>query len=386
MICIYRLRNMINDKNYIGQTKNFERRMIRHEADSKHPEPMYKIHRALKKYGFDNFEVTILEECQKEILDERETNWISHFDSHNNGYNMTGGGSGFGIGEGSASARISLLTAKRIFKIKLESIAPYKELAKYFNCSIAIINNVGNNSWEYLNNEIDDFSDEVVELFCTKHPIDSQNILVFDNSNLGFLGEYESTNHIISSGIIKHKGNYAQSCIARAISTKLSFQNKIFVYKKDYSEEYLKEISSNNRQRQIDWIDVYTATGGYIKRFSSRKEIRDELGLTASQISNGLYLSNQVVTKGFILITNVQYEEGITIETKFEQKTSFSHTYPEFAIIKDGVILDTFRNQNQCATKYKLYQSQISKILKNGKGTTNGYTFKYIKPGEEPTD
>ncbi|MEC2376244.1 GIY-YIG nuclease family protein, partial [Bacillus thuringiensis] len=369
MICIYRLRNKINEKNYIGQTTNFKRRMIRHKADSKHPEPIYKIHRAIKKYGIDNFEITVLEECTEEMLDEREIYWVSHFDSFNNGYNMTGGGNGFGIGEGSPSSRISTLTAKRIIKIKLETVAPYREVANYLNCTLGTFNNVGNNSWQYLNNQIDDFSDEVVEYFRNKYPIDSLNILVFDNRTLELLGEYESTNDIISAGIVEVRGKYDQTSISRAIATKLSFQNKIFIHKKDYSEEYLKEITSNNRQRQIDWIDVYAEDGQYIKRFSSRKEIRDELGLTASQISNGLYLPNQVVTKGFILITNVQHDEGETIEAKLEKLASFSHTSPEFAVIKNGAVLETLRNQQECAKKYNLHQSRNSLILTNGKGT-----------------
>ncbi|BCT30355.1 GIY-YIG nuclease family protein [Bacillus velezensis] len=383
MICIYRYRNKINNKNYIGQTTNFERRMIRHLADSKHPNPMYKIHRAIKKYGIENFEITVLEECTKEMLDEREIYWISHFDSYNNGYNMTGGGNGFGIGEGSASSRISNLTAKRILAIKLGSITPYRELADYFNCSLATINNVGNNSWKYLMNEIDDFTDEVVEQFCEKYPIDSLNILVFDNRTLEFLGEYESISDIIKAGVVQQRGNYDATSISRAIVTHLSFQNKVFVYKKDYSEEYLKQITSNNRQRQIDWIDVYTEKGKFIKRFASRKQIREELGLTASQISNGLYMENQVVTKGYILITNVQHEDGVTIELKLKQIESFSETSPEFAIIKDGEVLETFKNQGKCAKKYNLHQSRISLILRNGGGTTNGYTFKYVETEED---
>lgn len=46
--------------------------MIRHKADSKHPEPIYKVHRAIKKYGIENFEITVLEECTQEMLDEKK--------------------------------------------------------------------------------------------------------------------------------------------------------------------------------------------------------------------------------------------------------------------------------------------------------------------------
>lgn len=81
-----------------------------------------------------------------------------------------------------------LLLLKRIIKIKLETVAPFKEIAEYLNCSLGTVTNVGGNSWQHLNNQIDDFSDEVVEYFRDKYPIDSLNILVFDNRTLEPLG------------------------------------------------------------------------------------------------------------------------------------------------------------------------------------------------------
>ena len=47
-------------------------------------------------YGYDNFVVEQIEECPKELMDERECYWIAFYNSNdkNKGYNMTTGGGG----------------------------------------------------------------------------------------------------------------------------------------------------------------------------------------------------------------------------------------------------------------------------------------------------
>lgn len=50
------------------------------------------FHRASQKYGEENFEWAILEECEDNELNEREIYWIAYYDTYNNGYNATKGG------------------------------------------------------------------------------------------------------------------------------------------------------------------------------------------------------------------------------------------------------------------------------------------------------
>jgi group I intron endonuclease len=88
---IYKLTNIKNNKIYIGQARDIHHRMNRHKNDSKHPRYRTKIARAIVKYGWDNFELTILEviedECQ---MNERETYWIELYKAYDNsiGYNI----------------------------------------------------------------------------------------------------------------------------------------------------------------------------------------------------------------------------------------------------------------------------------------------------------
>lgn len=86
---IYKVTNKVNGKSYIGQTRNtveFRWRQHYKAKDNKY------FHRAIQKYGKENFEVVTLEECDVNLLNEREIYYINKYDTFNNGYNLTKGG------------------------------------------------------------------------------------------------------------------------------------------------------------------------------------------------------------------------------------------------------------------------------------------------------
>lgn len=91
---IYIIKNIINDKVYIGQTiQSIERRFNKHKSDYKLKKYDTKLTRAFNKYGIENFYVELLEEnIEENFLDEKEIFWIKKYDSYNNGYNSTLGG------------------------------------------------------------------------------------------------------------------------------------------------------------------------------------------------------------------------------------------------------------------------------------------------------
>ena len=78
----------INGKRYIGQSINIKRRMNEHRR-GKSFAPI--ISKAIAKYGWENFEKEILEECNKEELDEREIYYIAKYSPE---YNLALGGDG----------------------------------------------------------------------------------------------------------------------------------------------------------------------------------------------------------------------------------------------------------------------------------------------------
>ena len=91
---IYKITNNINGKCYIGKTeRTIGIRWSEHTRQSRQKMD-YPLYRAFLKYGIDNFSIKKIEECDNNILDEREIYWIDYFDSYKTGYNCTAGGEG----------------------------------------------------------------------------------------------------------------------------------------------------------------------------------------------------------------------------------------------------------------------------------------------------
>lgn len=91
---IYKITNKINGKIYVGQTiKNYEERFRQHRLNyNKEYFSQIVLYKAFKKYGIENFSFEMIEEVEREKLDEREKYWIEYYNSYFNGYNSTLGG------------------------------------------------------------------------------------------------------------------------------------------------------------------------------------------------------------------------------------------------------------------------------------------------------
>lgn len=98
MLCmyyIYKITNLINNKIYIGQTKNPDHRWRQHKNKAKNEKPDMVICQAMKKYGIDNFIYEIIACCKtQEDIDFTEELIIKQLDSCNSekGYNIATGG------------------------------------------------------------------------------------------------------------------------------------------------------------------------------------------------------------------------------------------------------------------------------------------------------
>lgn len=89
MIGIYKITNKINGKTYVGQSIDIKRRFNEHRYISSESNESLKL--AYKKYGRENFEFEVIEECSEEMLNEREIYYIKILKPK---YNRTAGGTG----------------------------------------------------------------------------------------------------------------------------------------------------------------------------------------------------------------------------------------------------------------------------------------------------
>lgn len=131
---IYKITNNINNKVYIGQTKNLTKyRWQHHIWKASHPEKEdtnYPLYRAMRKYGIINFSCEELEQINNELLNERERYWIEYYHSYTpNGYNCDLGGAG-----------ASKFNHKEILDYFLsEGQHNATQTANYFKCSLVTV-------------------------------------------------------------------------------------------------------------------------------------------------------------------------------------------------------------------------------------------------------
>lgn len=93
---IYKIYNDINHKLYIGKTlTTIEERFKQHCHDrSRRQYEKRPLYNAMNKYGIENFHIELIEECEIELLSQRECYWIEYYNTYYNGYNATKGGDG----------------------------------------------------------------------------------------------------------------------------------------------------------------------------------------------------------------------------------------------------------------------------------------------------
>lgn len=92
---IYYIKNIINNKLYVGQSIDVYARLSRHKTDLRGGRDSKHLQKSYDKYGEDNFEFTLFMECPVEDLDYLEKYYIAKWNTQNEdfGYNLDGGGS-----------------------------------------------------------------------------------------------------------------------------------------------------------------------------------------------------------------------------------------------------------------------------------------------------
>jgi len=119
---IYKATNKVNSKIYIGlTTKSLEERISTHKRAYKHTE--YAFHRALRKYGFENFEFQVVEKvsCEKELI-RAEARWIDTLNSMDPtiGYNMINQEDGLKVFSKEVREKMSKSQVKRFKEMSKE--------------------------------------------------------------------------------------------------------------------------------------------------------------------------------------------------------------------------------------------------------------------------
>ena len=84
---IYKITNLKNNKIYIGQSVDIGKRISNHKYKlKKNIHQNIYLQSSFNKYGIDNFSFEIIEECNRDSLNNREMYWVKHYNSNDRGF------------------------------------------------------------------------------------------------------------------------------------------------------------------------------------------------------------------------------------------------------------------------------------------------------------
>lgn len=318
MIGIYKIVNKLNQRVYIGQSKDIKNRWMRHKSclNNNSHENKY-LQNAWNKYGEGNFEFIVIEECLLEDLDSKEKFWISEYDSMNNGYNLAEGGNGC-----------------RGYKHSKDEI----EKMRNAHCSRKVVQL--------------DLKMNYIKTWCSAGTA------------------AKALGHKSASGILRccEKDKYKKA------------YNYIWVYEDDYLsgnidyEYYLKENKSKPKK-----VSQYDINMNLVKIWNSAYEIKKELGYSNAQISE---CCNKKRKTAYNFIwrftdeyTQEQYEEDLEKDLS-DPKSYYKRKVNKYSL--SDQLIETYPSISDAARQNNLKSiSSITRCCCGEYKTAAGFKWKY---------
>lgn len=142
MTIIYKLVFPNTDRVYVGQTnQNIETRFAKHISNltgSKHHS--YKLQQAWPECGYPECE--ILEVCDKDVADIRESYWILQLNAYTEGFNCTELGNSPGVGASHCAAKLLEEDYKCIVTFLAHTNMTHKQVADELSVPITIVESI----------------------------------------------------------------------------------------------------------------------------------------------------------------------------------------------------------------------------------------------------
>lgn len=163
---IYKITNKISGKSYIGQAIDIQTRWNKEKSQAFLPSSQAynkTLSKAFRKYGLDNFTFEILEECDIDLLDEREIYYIALYDTYFNGYNETTGGND---GNMNYCQKISKEQLLEIYDLLQHSDIPQTEIASKYGVGNDIISTINHGKSRRLKGYTYPLRDNSFKYYC----------------------------------------------------------------------------------------------------------------------------------------------------------------------------------------------------------------------------
>lgn len=323
MTGIYAIHNIINDKYYIGQAKDIHLRWIQHRSRLKcQTHENLHLQAAYNKYGKENFEYLVVEECEEVQLNDKEIRYIEEYDSYYNGYNQDKGGVGC-TGYKHTEEEIAKMRLIQNPKSVLQIDMNLNIVAEWVSCSHAgktlglstrgikaccnRVNHqktIGGFYWiykdEYVNNTVDwDYYLNINESKpkrVSQYDLHMNLITIWDSSyKAQTLGGYAASE---ISAVCNHKKRTYKQCIWR--------------FTDEYTDEdYVKDCNTNFTKRPSvgartvyrydlnrSLLDIYESLADAVRKTGfSRSSIQDCLYGKTSQSHNSIWSYDNLISQ-----------------------------------------------------------------------------------------
>lgn len=275
---IYLIRNNINNKVYIGQTKrSLETRWAQHLQDSDKLD--YALYKAMRKYGKDNFSIEIIEKCPFNILNDKEIYYIEKYNSYinnknSNGYNMTKGGQNiieylrtpvYYINLDNFNFIYFNSISEAIQKTGISRTAIQKHLESKENLLLK-------HNYVFMNKELFESIENIEDYIKTKYNFYVQ--LTLEGEYIDCLHPHIQKNNKYNLMKIK------ECCEGKAITYK-DFQ---WCYYKDLNKRIHKKVYKGGKRPHRP-VNQYTLEGIFIKTYDNAKIASEITGIDSSCIS-----------------------------------------------------------------------------------------------------
>lgn len=301
---IYKITNKINNKIYIGKTsRDLNTRWKEHLREAKNINNI-KLYNAIRKYGEENFICEIVEDnIPSNILNNKESYYITLYNSKNNGYNETNGGDG-----GRTFSKLTEEDVQNIIKILLDknNYISLSQIAKQFNISKSVVININlGTTWKQDN---------------IKYPIRNFNatgITISREKYKNIINDILNNNLLLKD--IQHKYNLSTGQITAINQGKYCYSKNNKFYEGIYNGDF--PIRKDNRQftNKDEFINIFydvLFTSDSMAKIGAKYNIK---GSTLQYIISGK--RRKELTKNFITPMRKNIQENQKI---------FLQLYPEF--------------------------------------------------------
>jgi hypothetical protein len=376
---IYFIKNIVTNKIYIGQAVNIRKRFNCHKhmlRENKHDN--IHLQRSWNKHGSKKFQFGVLEFCDRDKLNEMETDYIKLYQSNNIefGYNMSSGGD---------SPLYNQEHVEKMRRVRTEiagkSVVQY-DVDGNFVAEFDSFNDAARKNKISVQSVANSVNKQIItneKIFISKDCIFDVNtylvnsklynpILQYDLDG-NYIREYNQLSEVQLYGFKKHQ---VYNCCVGKIQ---SYNGFVFTYKNDHKNIDFDNIKLNILSKRVIQLDK---NGKFINEFDTFKMAQRDTGICNMTVSKSI--KQNVVECDYLFVRgDIYYNKDFDFK---EYKTNLKPTNRNRRKVgkytTTNRLLQTYDSILQAAKENNLNHRTIGECCIGHRKTHGGFVWKYL--------